>query len=173
MPSSANVLKRGQDHIEAGEMWRAKEILRGTIARNPEAAILEAYGRLLDRLGDRLEAGKYLYLSGARNPQDEEAIALFMQRHVNRRGKDFIALFPAAVRRQEFETLPGAVQEDFRRRGVTPSMMGPPVERQKLVASGMRAWQSAIAIAIVLIFLLALGLGFWTMLVWLGRLAAR
>jgi hypothetical protein len=173
MPSSANVLKRAQDHIEAGRLWRAKEILRGTIASSPETAILEAYGRLLERLGDRLEAGKYLYLSGARTPQDEDAIALFTQRHVNRRGKDFIALFPAAVRRLRFETLPDAVQDDFRARGVTPSMLGPPLERQKLPPARMRIWQSAIAIAIVAMFLLALALGFWTMLSWLGRLAAR
>ena len=111
-------LKRAEAEIAAGRVWRAKEILRGALSSSAEPALLERYGRLLDELGDRYEAGKYLFLSGARPPEYADAIDLFLMRTARRSGADFVQLFPASVRRLAFQDLPPVLHEALRQRGV-------------------------------------------------------
>ncbi len=94
-------------------------MLRGALSTRTEPALLERYGRLLDSLGERYEAGKYLYLSGQRAREYADAIELFMARNAARTDADFVSLFPAAVRRLSFDQLPRAVQEDLKTRGVS------------------------------------------------------
>ena len=56
--------------------------MRGAIRTHClDVRFLEAYGRLLDQLGDRTEAGKFLFLSGVRGPDVDPAIALVLARH--------------------------------------------------------------------------------------------
>lgn len=82
MESTSQLLDRVEAEIAAGRLWRAKEILRGNIGSGRvDPAVLERYGRLLETLGEQLEAGKYLFLSGARLPAYGDAIQLFRRRH--------------------------------------------------------------------------------------------
>ena len=63
-------IRLAQAEVAAGRPWRAKEMLQGALASETyvlEPALLEAYGALLDSLGDRFEGGKYLFLSGERS----------------------------------------------------------------------------------------------------------
>lgn len=115
-------LSRAQAEVEADRPWRAKEILRGSLA-NPSQAVdpdlLEFFGALLDRLGDRLEAGKLLYLSGRREERYEAAIALFLDRNRALEGSRFVAQLPRAVRFQGLGSLPEVVRQDLAERGVS------------------------------------------------------
>jgi hypothetical protein len=169
MTSRDDVLIRVETHLEAGRVWRAKEILRGTISGGrADVAILEAYGRLLVSVGDVVEAGKYLYLSGIRAPAYAEPIALFTQRHAKRRGKDFVMQFPTVVRRQPFAALPVIVQDDLRQRGVTPDMLGTGAPRPRSNPPVSSLVWNAVGTLIAGVFILALLLGSWTMLSWVG-----
>ena len=56
-------------HVKAAltnnQLWRAKEILQGTIASSGyDPFLFEQYGLILFQMGDLMEAGKYLFLSG-------------------------------------------------------------------------------------------------------------
>ena len=78
MARREGVLERVDAELAAGRLWRAKEILRGRIAGGAVApAVLERYGQLLEQTGDRLEAGKYLFLSGVRRSEYKPAIDVF------------------------------------------------------------------------------------------------
>lgn len=125
MKSSQDVIDRANAEFGGGRAWRAKEILRGNIAGGRvEPEILETYGRLLHRFGDRVEAGKYLFLSGVRMPEYAEAISLFKQRHAQRSGPDLVAQLPAAIRLKPFAALPDIVQLELQAMGVTADMFG-------------------------------------------------
>jgi hypothetical protein len=113
------IVKRAAIEIAAGRHWRAKEILRGAIASNRvEPAILQAYGELLESLGDRFEAGKYLFLSGVREPGYAAAISLFLDRQRKNTSWSLIASFPTGVRRLPFERLPATVQQELQARSI-------------------------------------------------------
>lgn len=67
--SVQTILQRAERELHAGRIWRAKEILRGAVgSAQSDPLLLERYGQLLDALGDRYEAARYLFASGARGP---------------------------------------------------------------------------------------------------------
>jgi hypothetical protein len=165
------ILNRAAREIADGRPWRAKEILRGALATRAEPALLEHYGRLLESLGERYEAGKYLFLSGVRVPEYAAAIALFMSRNAARREGDFVRLFPAAVRRVPFEQLPAPVQEELKSRRVSDS----PVSATERIVPPVRytfrdRFNMAAAFLITAFFLLALVLGLRQILRWVRRI---
>ena len=171
MQPVVDILKRVEAEIATGRAWRAKEILRGVLATRAEPELLEHYGRLLDSLGERYEAGKYLFLSGARSPEYAEAIELFLTRNAARRDADFLKVFPVAVRRLPFDQLPARVQAELNSRSVSNSRFsgtGP------IVPSPRYTWRDrrnmAAATLITGIFVLAFGLGISQILTWVWRL---
>lgn len=107
--------------IESGQLWRAKEILSGRVGGSPfNAELYEEFGALLLRMGDDVQAGRFLFLSGKRRPEYQPAIDLFLRKHV-RRGELF-ASFPAQVRRRPWVELPDQVQQELKAlRGDAPS----------------------------------------------------
>jgi uncharacterized protein DUF6584 len=167
--STADILARVKREIDAGRPWRAKEILRGNIGSGritPE--ILEELGRLLDSLGDRVEAGKYLFLSGVRDAASAEAIALFRQRHHGRHGRDLLARLPAGVRRHSFHSLPPVVRTELSELGISPESFQAPSFRFRddSIANRLAAmWIPAV----VVLMLLAMSLGVRQMVVWVWR----
>ena len=112
-----------QDRVEAAvgdeKPWRAKEILSGRVsscAFDPD--LYEQYGRLLLRMGDVKEAGRFLFVSGRRRQEYDEAIALFL-RQTSRAGyRPLLASFPNRVRQLTWEQLPAQLQADLRAAGV-------------------------------------------------------
>jgi hypothetical protein len=161
LESTSQLIDRVQAEIAAGRLWRAKEILRGNIASGRvEPEVLEQYGQLLETLGDRVEAGKYLFLSGVRAPRHGDAIDLFRHRHAKRRAADLVAQFPAGIRCRPFEILPATVQRELREWGIEPQSFrsrqsSTPVRsswRERLAIAG---WLAALAVLLVAI---ALGL---------------
>lgn len=107
------ILRRAEAERRTGRLWRAKEIPRGAVRSHAtDVRILESYGRLLDQLGDRVEAGKYLFLSGVRGPGVDETIEVFLSRHGNGARGDLIAQFPRGVRRAGLGELPPVVESE-------------------------------------------------------------
>lgn len=160
------ILKRAEAEIAAGRAWRAKEILRGALASRADAALLERYGRLLDSMGDRYEAGKCLFLSGVRLPDYAEAIDVFLTRNAGRSDADLVQQFPSAVRRTAFGDLSPVVQEALRQRGVREGCFGarPPVPSPPSSLSDRTTMLFGILIG--LLFFLALGLGVARIIRW-------
>lgn len=160
MRPTDEILQRAERELASGRAWRAKEILRGALATRAEPALLERYGRLLDSLGERYEAGKYLFLSGARRPEYDEAIELFLSRNAARRHADFAKLFPVAVRHLPFEQLPPQVQEELKTRGARTDQ----VSGEAPIAPPARyGWRDRLnmtaGVLIAGVFVVALGLG--------------
>jgi hypothetical protein len=159
--STEDVLDRANAEFAGGRAWRAKEILRGNIAAGRvEPEILETYGRLLERFGERIEAGKYLFLSGVRKPEYVEAISLFKHRHARRSGPDLIAQLPAAVRLKPFAALPETVQRELQAMGVTADMFSGPRARRAMGTSwpGRFGIVGCLLLSIVLLVALVEGL---------------
>lgn len=165
--TTPSLLDRVAAEIERGRAWKAKELLRGNIAAgrvDPE--ILEAYGQLLEALGDRVEAGKYLFLSGARTEASRDAISIFLARHRGRNGSDLIAQLPTAVRRRAFVDLPSAVQQDLRAMGVSPDQFGPETRHPTAPPARQRLALMAGLVAMAVLALATL-VGLWTLVSWL------
>ena len=169
MKTPADVLARVETELSVGRGWRAKEILSGNIKAGLVAPeILERYGVLLESLGDRLEAGKYLYLSGVRRPEYEYAIALFLQRHAKLDGPALVSRLPPAIRRTPFNELPPAVQADLDARGVRHSAFGVPVRPRAV--QHQRTWTDRAlmiaALVVMLFFFASLAVGGWKVTEW-------
>lgn len=80
--------------------------------------LLAAYGELLDRLGDRVEAGKYLFLSGRRGDPYDETIELFLARHAKASLGNVTGQFPRALRGKGLAELPAVVRVDLEALGL-------------------------------------------------------
>lgn len=170
MKSSDEIVERVRRELASGRAWRAKEILAGHIAGGRiEDEILEEYGRVLDSLGDRVEGGKYLFLSGTRSEQYLPSIELFKTRHGRRRGRDLVAQFPSAFRRQTFERIDPALRDELIALGVTPDSFAA-TRRSGPVHVHLSPWRGRLAVAIflaVLLFLFfAVLVGLQTMVGW-------
>lgn len=171
MKSAEDVLAKAERERAAGRPWRAKEILGGTIGGGcAEPVVFERYGELLEALGDRVEAGKFLFLSGVRKPEYADAIALFRTRHAKRKGKDLLWQLPTAVRTRPFAALPATVQEDLRRFDIAPEMFGPSEKatERRTPSSGRVA--EVVGMTVALICLLALMIGLYVMFSWIVNL---
>jgi hypothetical protein len=115
-------LSRVEAHIQTRHVWRAKELLRGAIGSGQvDARILERYGQLLESVGDRVEAGKYLFLSGVRQPDYQPSIQLFLNRHSRSGPKSLVAQFPTRIRCRPLSELSPQVVAELADFGVTAS----------------------------------------------------
>lgn len=105
---------RAKAEVEAGRAWRAKEILAGNIGNlgySPE--LFEAYGEVLLATQDNVEAGRYLFLSGARKEQYAEAVTLYLGRYGGC-WANLVGTFPYTARLQELKDFPESVEAHLR-----------------------------------------------------------
>ncbi len=110
MPDGAALYDRVDEAISQGEVWRAKEILRGNVRlRGYDFDLYERYGRLLLDIGETSEAGKYLFLSGRRSPKYEKAISVYLERHVPNPEHMYFS-FPRAARLNDIDEYPEEVR---------------------------------------------------------------
>jgi hypothetical protein len=168
-PPAGRLLTRVEHEVEAGRLWRAREILQGAIRQNAtNADVLARYGRLLDRLGDRVEAGKYLFLSGVRGPDVDPAISLFLTRHGRGHLNDLVAQFPSGVIQAGLDALPVVVQSDLTALDLPTSKprkgLAEPETRAQRVADRVAltgCWAAGLALAA------AIPVGLFTIVRWL------
>ena len=121
MSSLQRVLEKAEGEADAGRLWRAREILQGSIGNWPESPeLLLAYGRVLMDLGDMVEAGKYLFISGTRGSEVDEAIGIFLERHGRGRLGDLLGQLPQSLRGPGLSKLPAVVRDDLEALGLFP-----------------------------------------------------
>jgi len=107
------------------------------VASQPfDPTIMEEYGAVLLEMGDDLEAGKYLFLSGSREPDYEPPIALYLGRYANSSAIHLHASFPAEARKVRMDTLPSTVIEELTRRGFKAADIDKYIREPKISQSG-------------------------------------
>lgn len=91
---------RCDEEIEAGRLWRAKEMLQGALSQVIfDDQLLEKYGQVLLAMGDDLEAGRFLFASGSRRPEYAQPIALFLDRRGSSGTDKLLSEMPGMLRR--------------------------------------------------------------------------
>jgi hypothetical protein len=170
--SVERLLSRVDAQIQAGQLWRAKELLRGAIGSGRvEAPILERYGQLLDSVGDRIEAGKYLFLSGSRRPEYAASIGLFLGRHSRGGPKSLVAQFPNTIRHRPLNQLPAGVIGELANLGIDAGMF---TGSRPRVVSKPRRWErraiGAAVLAILVVFAVGTIVGMRAIVAWLRGL---
>ena len=115
-----DLYQRVDEAVEKGEVWRAKEILRGNIASGSyDSELYERYGLLLTELGELVEAGKYLFLSGRRSPEYARAIDVYLSRYPADRPEVLYHSFPSAARfSEQLSRYPLEVRRTLQKRGL-------------------------------------------------------
>jgi len=147
--------------IESGQLWRAKEILGGRVGTLPfDAELYEQFGALLLRMGDDVQAGRFLFLSGRRRPEYQPAIDLFIRKHLRAGQGHMFAAFPAHVRRQPWGELPAQVQEELEALGFGPPSEGGALWAKRWVKLRFQKDQSASPVGCLWVMLVLAGFGF-------------
>lgn len=120
-PAIEATLARATHEVAAGQLWRAKEILAGSISSqgySPER--FAAYGRILAQMQDTKEAGKYLFLSGLADETEAPVVETFLASMRNRPPSWIYAQFPGTARRVEFGAFPERVRAGLNELGFPP-----------------------------------------------------
>lgn len=161
--SKRELYERVEEAIARGEVWRAKEMLRGSVrTRGYDTELYETYGRLLLELQEVFEAGKYLFLSGQRRPEYEDAIGHYLSRM---KSDSLYLSFPRAARLREVSAYPEAVRPALERQGLP---MRVEAEREADDGLSIGCWAGLAATAILAVMLVVFAaLGFWFTLRWL------
>lgn len=123
-------VERVEKAVAEGKLWKAKEVLQGRIkASRFDPALYEKYGTVLLAMGDLVEAGKYLFLAGANEPEYLNARELYLSRHARHGWQNLYVTFPTRAKLPDLSEYPEAVADELRRLGY------PEEERRKLKAA--------------------------------------
>jgi len=153
------VIERAQEQIQQGKLWRAKDILSGSLSNYPfTPEFYRAYGELLFRMGDLREAGRFLFLSGARESNYSNVIAIFLSQFENSNKNNLYSAFPARARLAKLSDYPAAVADELKKRGfqeIIRHSAAPPVPKKfrDKVKGGCLA-----VFIIIIVILLGIGL---------------
>lgn len=150
---------RAESALNRGEIWRAKEILQGTLASQPyHPELYEWYGRVLLEMGDLLDAGKYLFLSGRRDAAYEAPITLFLDRFRDRDAGELVRVLPARAR--DVDRLPPEVVEELAQMGWQPHEVRKAGSGYSRASASKGSWFDHAAVTLsALIFLVVLAMG--------------
>ena len=109
--------------FESKQYWKAKQILRRLIKNsnkyNPE--FFGLYGKVLSKMHDDLEAGKYFFLSDLRGPEYDDKINLFISRYTKSKNKRYISLssqFPKIAQNRKIDDFPEPTRSDILKLGL-------------------------------------------------------
>ncbi len=106
--SLESTISKANKEVEQGRLWRAKEILGSSLSTygySPE--LVGALAEVLLKMGDDLEAGKYLLLSvDVPSESQRSAIDLFLSRCSTQNYQDLLAKFPTRVRFEDRDRYP-------------------------------------------------------------------
>ncbi len=106
--------QNAEKEVAAGNLWLAREILRGSIPNaGYNTELFEQLGTVCLLMGDLPEAGRYLFLSGREKPEYEKAVEIFLRRH----GKNWRTLwqtFPHQAKLSNLSEYPDIVGQQLR-----------------------------------------------------------
>ncbi len=167
MPNYEKVEKE----IAEGRLWRAKEMLQGGVKHGYDTELLERYGRLLLQMRDDLEAGRYLFLSGVRKEEYQEAISLFLSKYKSKNIDGVWNAFPKGVRDTGYEDYPENVINElevlgFRKRSVQ-NVLNTYQENDSESGGGQVDWIFLTVIVLAVGFLVQSVLGLIHLVEWL------
>lgn len=104
--------------ISADEHWKAKELLQGRLSGSPfDCDLYESYGYVLLNMHDTLEAGKYLFLSGARESNYQPAIDMYLSKYSKKDIQHLFHTFPKSAQNASFSDYPAVVAKELESRG--------------------------------------------------------
>jgi len=147
----AGKLKQQADaEVAAGRLWRAKEVLRNAIT-SYDADLFESYGRILLQMQDLKEAGKWLFLSGRRQPEYGEAIATFLEWCGSRGAQKLYGSFPGCARLRFVREYPETLAVELQALGVPPEIPSSWGPRQEIPLQG----KTLVGCVVVVCFLIA------------------
>ena len=119
MAGKITIYEKAEREIQKDRLWKAKEILQGNLKRfGYDKKLYEMYGKLLDRLGDKMEAGRYLFLSGKIKAEDSDSISLYLKRHTKKDPRYLLRTFPKASQLKTIEEYPESVAEVLKELGL-------------------------------------------------------
>lgn len=153
------ILDKANREIEKGNLWRAKEILQGAIRSGSyDVQLFEMMGTVFLRMGDLPEAGRFLFLSGVRQPEYLEPIEIFLSKHRQKEPRDFVWLLPRSARLKTMSDYPNEVAQVLREMGF-PEILRDKKGRVYLPQSGngIVFWLTCGTIALVTLALIILG----------------
>ena len=157
------ILRHVDREINSGNLWRAKEILQGSIASTVgyDVDIYEKYGQILLQMQDNVEAGKFLFLSGKRCLHYEKAIELFLKKYAKRHDYTLYYAFPRAARLAKKNDYPETVasyltEHNFR------DFVGTQPQKQHFLNSKINWGSGFLVYFLLFIFLLGLGYIFYS-----------
>jgi tetratricopeptide (TPR) repeat protein len=115
-------LEEAEREITAGNLWRAKEILHRSLKYSGyNVQLFEKLGAVLLQMHDLSEAGKYLFLSGVRKPEYEEAISVFLQKYKDKPHNLFHP-FPRSAKLSKVSDYPKPVADKLRELGFSDGL---------------------------------------------------
>ena len=113
MGSIQNNIREAESEIAKGELWKAKEILHKSVKyAGYDVELYEKLGTVLLEMGDKVEAGKYLFLSGSTEKRFQSVIELFLEQY---RGKphNLFHPFPRASKLTRVSDYPVTVAKNL------------------------------------------------------------
>lgn len=157
---------------DSGLSWKAKEILQGTIGQAEyNSSLYKLYGEVLLDLGDRCEAGKYLFLGGGSQEKNtSEAISIFLNRHNKKDVYGFFALMPKKFVSSPYESYPKNVidyieNKKFKKKDID-RMQSKYHNETGSLSFIEKAMFSSIAILVIILIVIGLGVIISTIYEW-------
>ena len=142
--------------VAKGNLWRAKEILQGSIPNSGyHADLFEKLGIVLLAMDDLPEAGRFLFLSGRRKAEYEKAIGVFLTKH-RKNPRALFQRFPRAARLPALSNYPESVRMELADLGFPEVLKGDSSELSSAHSgsetTGVVAWL-VIGLILVVMFL--------------------
>ncbi len=148
---------RAERERTGGRLWRAREILEGSLPiLGYDVELYERLGVVLLEMGDLPRAGMFLFLSGARRDDYQEAIEVYRRRHSRCGPRAMFAGFPRAAKRSTLSEYPVQLASELRGLDFPEELRAPPLE-PTAVSSGAFGMVACLTGALFLVAVLVAG----------------
>ena len=107
-------ISRAKTELEKNRLWRSKEILQGAlITYGYDIELYEAYGLTLLKMGDLVEAGRFLFLSAKRKNEYLEAIDIYKSKCFKNGATQIYSTFPSKAKLNKFSDYPDIIKKEL------------------------------------------------------------
>jgi hypothetical protein len=158
--SKTATIDRALAEIEKGRLWRAKDILGGSLSNvGYDLDHYACYGNLLLQMGDIREAGRFIFLSGNRESKYQEAISVYLAQFRGGNSSQIYSSFPVKARMRKLSEYPDAVSDELRRLGFDEVIVHPnaPIQQQ----SSSERFKIGCLIVVMVLLLILFVIGFF------------
>lgn len=163
--------------FESKQYWKAKQILRRMIKNSNRynSGLFGLYGKVLSKMHDDMEAGKYFFLSDLRGPGYDDKINLFISRYTKSGNKRYISLssqFPKIAQNRKIDNFPEPTRSDILKLGLKEEKNGIKIKKQNSQDEGiLEKIRSGIPLIfiylLIIIFIVSIPVGIVTMCNWI------